>query len=184
MNEWAAADEATAFYVLVISRISAHERLEPAGTCRCLGVIEANSGKGRRPVSQQVNEPAICKTRRSGAFGHVADARAAEHSFQHQLGALQRHRPLNIKAHFLAMAFEFPAIDRSARQAQADAVMRQQVLRRLRSPASLDIGRGGRDDRALFGFQHHRDHILRHGISEREYQRRSHPLRHQSFCLR
>lgn len=103
------------------------------------GIIEINTGKCRTPFVQHAFEPAIPQTVGNQKVRHESDSDTVDGCIHHQDLIRQRQWPRDVDRFGNAMTLEFPAIERPALEAEADAIVPIQVLGYEWPTARLEI---------------------------------------------
>ena len=107
---------------------------------------------GRAPIGQHADETPIGDMRPHRILRHIGQPESSQRRIEHRGGAVEHKLPLDAHPDLAATFLEFPRIQPAMRrQAQIDAGMRRQVLRRLRPRAAGEIRRRTDDRRAHVG---------------------------------
>ncbi len=112
------------------------------------------------PVFDDPDEAAASHVSLDFGFRQIGEAHAAEGGLQHHGNAVEDELAVDAHAEFPALPLEFPGVEAAARrQAQVDAAVRRQVLRRLGAPPAFEISGRADDGHAHLRPERHGDHV-------------------------
>src|SRR5262249_51817432 len=129
-------------------------------------VQEKSLGRWRYPGFQQGDQLPSCYHRRSKFFENVKDARAAQCGLNQKAGFVGDQRALDLNLDDIAFDGEPPRQECAAWKAQADAIVRVQVLRFYWPRMPRQVVRRSNDDNAHVVGHTHRDHVARNAVTE------------------
>ena len=99
------------------------------------GVVQAQPRHDRAPVGQHAFEPSVFECIANEMVGHEGDPDPVDCGVDHQRLVGQRERAADVHRFDDTAALEFPAVERTAIEAKADAVVPVQILRHVGAAA-------------------------------------------------
>ena len=92
------------------------------------------------PIFQHTHKPAMSKVRRDDGFSQVGEPDTSARGIQNKGGLIESKRSLDLDRDRFPVAFEFPWIDLSVGQPEANAAVDKEILRSPRLTPVFEIG--------------------------------------------
>ena len=140
--------------------------LDQQGECRGrltpARVVEVIAGKGRAPIRQHPNEPALRNAWLHMSLGKIGKAQALERSVQEKARAVEDKLPLDSNVDLAPVLLQLPSVQATTmgRQAKVEAIVLSQILGCFWPLAFGEVGRRAYDRHPEVGTDAHRYHVL------------------------